>query len=294
MLGYNVFPYFTQPYNTQFNCYSVALLPGNEREDVENGGKIIMPPSALEHLTKLQITYPMLFRLYNAKYNRLTHCGVLEFVADEDNVYIPNWMMQNLMLDEGDIVEIEAINLPMGIFTRFQPHSADFLDITNPKAVLENCLRNFACLTTGDVINIKYNDKDYKLSVLETRPGLAVSIIECDMDVEFTAPIGYQEPNKPNNNTIDEQQIVTDSSEFYPFTGKGHRLDGKPRKDNDDELLALKIPQRNGIPDYDWKLGSITFMRNVRKLDSPKIDRETDFEAFSGMGYKLSKNKSKD
>ena len=28
--------------------------------------------------------------------SRTTHCGVLEFVADEGKVYIPYWMMQNL------------------------------------------------------------------------------------------------------------------------------------------------------------------------------------------------------
>jgi ubiquitin fusion degradation protein 1 len=30
---------------------------------------------------------------------------------------------------------------------------------------------------------------------LETRPGDAVSIIECDMDVDFAPPVGYQEPD---------------------------------------------------------------------------------------------------
>lgn len=91
--------------------------------------------------------------------------------------------MRNLMLEEGDVIEIECVSLPVATFSRFQPQSPDFLDISNPKAVLENCLRNFACLTTGDVINIKYNQKDYELSVLETQPGNAVTIIECDMNV---------------------------------------------------------------------------------------------------------------
>lgn len=50
-------------------------------------------------------------------------------------------------------------------------------------SVLENCLRNFSCLTTNDVIGIKYNSKVYELCVLETKPGNAVIIIECDMNV---------------------------------------------------------------------------------------------------------------
>lgn len=51
-----------------------------------------MPPSALEHLTRLNINYPMLFKLSNKKTNHVTHCGVLEFVADEGNVYLPLWV----------------------------------------------------------------------------------------------------------------------------------------------------------------------------------------------------------
>lgn len=53
---------------------------------------VIMPPSALEQLTRLNINYPMLFKLTNKKTNRITHCGVLEFVADEGKVYLPYWV----------------------------------------------------------------------------------------------------------------------------------------------------------------------------------------------------------
>ena len=81
--GFNMFHDVGRPFNNQYKCFSVALLPGNERADVERGGKIIMPPSALDQLTRLNIVYPMLFKLTNKKTKRETHCGVLEFVADE-------------------------------------------------------------------------------------------------------------------------------------------------------------------------------------------------------------------
>lgn len=51
-----------------------------------------MPPSALEQLTRLNINYPMLFKITNKKTNRITHCGVLEFIADEGKVYLPLWV----------------------------------------------------------------------------------------------------------------------------------------------------------------------------------------------------------
>jgi ubiquitin fusion degradation protein 1 len=56
-------------------------------------------------------------------------------------------MMQNLLLEEGDVVTIANATLPKGTFVKLQPHSTDFLDITNPRAVLETTLRNFSCLS---------------------------------------------------------------------------------------------------------------------------------------------------
>jgi ubiquitin fusion degradation protein 1 len=58
-------------------------------------------------------------------------------------------MMQNLLLQEGDVVALRSATLPKGSFVKLQPHSTDFLDITNPRAVLETTLRNFSCLTGG-------------------------------------------------------------------------------------------------------------------------------------------------
>jgi ubiquitin fusion degradation protein 1 len=68
------------------------MMPGPDRDHLNYGGKIIMPPSALDKLTRLHITYPMLFELTNGQKQRMTHAGVLEFVAEEGKVYLPNWV----------------------------------------------------------------------------------------------------------------------------------------------------------------------------------------------------------
>ena len=44
-------------------------------------------------------------------------------------------MMRNLLLEEGDFVQVQSASLPIATYTKFQPQSPDFLDITNPKAV---------------------------------------------------------------------------------------------------------------------------------------------------------------
>lgn len=125
----------------------------------------------------------MQFKLTNKKNKRQTHVSVLEFIGDEGNAYIPLWMMLNLLIDEGDLITIETVQLPRATYCKLQPQSKDFLDITNQKAALENFLRNFGCLTTGDLLNMEYNGKVHGFRVMETKPEDAVGIIDCDMNV---------------------------------------------------------------------------------------------------------------
>ena len=79
-------------FDEYYRCYPVVMMSGPERENVNHGGKIIMPPSALDKLTRLHITYPMLFELINGNKEKVTHAGVLEFIAEEGRVYLPYWV----------------------------------------------------------------------------------------------------------------------------------------------------------------------------------------------------------
>uniref|UniRef100_A0A1A9W6V6 Ubiquitin fusion degradation protein 1 homolog n=1 Tax=Glossina brevipalpis TaxID=37001 RepID=A0A1A9W6V6_9MUSC len=266
--GFNmIFPERSRTFKASYKCLSVSMLPGNERQVLEKGGKIIIPPSALDALTRFNVEYPMLFNLINAEKDRHSHAGVLEFVADEENCYLPLWMMDNLLLEEGDTINIESVSLPIAKFSKFHPNSVDFLDITNPKAVLENALRNFACLTAGDVIAIKYNKKIYELSVLETKPGNAVSIIECDINVEFEAPVGYKETSDQNEDNAqdDPQQSHVMEDVVETFKCSGVRLDRKRKNESQfDSPVIKKI-----------RFGVLTFDRGVKAISDriPEVEQ---------------------
>jgi len=109
--------------------------------------------------------------------------------------------MQTLSLDPGDLLQIKSTDLPSGSFIKLQAQSTSFLDISDPKAVLEQAFRNFSCLTKGDIFTFAYNDQIYEMAVLETKPGgegtkNAVSVLEIDLEVDFAAPVGYEEPKR--------------------------------------------------------------------------------------------------
>jgi ubiquitin fusion degradation protein 1 len=162
---------------------------------MQAGDKILLPPSAFDTLARLQVDYPMLFRLSSSVDDRMTHCGVLEFTAEEGTCYIPFWMMQNLLIEEGAVITVTNVSLPKATFVKLQPQSVDFLEISNPRAVLEHALRNFSCVTKGDVIQVPYNNRNYHLALKEVQPQDAACIIETDCNVDFDAPVGYKEPD---------------------------------------------------------------------------------------------------
>jgi ubiquitin fusion degradation protein 1 len=137
----------------------------------------------------------MLFKLTSSTDNKHTHSGVLEFTAEEGTCYIPFWMMQNLLIEEGAVITVTNVSLPKATFVKLQPQSVDFLEISNPRAVLEHALRNFSCITKGDVIQLPYNNKNYHFALKEVQPQDAACIIETDCNVDFDAPVGYKEPD---------------------------------------------------------------------------------------------------
>src|SRR5271170_4484981 len=189
----------TRRFDEYYRCYPVAMMSGPDREYVNHGGKVFLPPSALDKLTRLHIAYPMVFELINGKAELKTHSGVLEFVAEEGRIYLPQWLMMTLKLEPGDLLQVKSTDLPPGRFIKLQPQSPSFLDISDPRAVLENAFRNFTCLTKGDIFTFSYNDQTYDIAVLEVKPDTdqhAIVTMETDLEVDFATPVGYEEPKR--------------------------------------------------------------------------------------------------
>ncbi|KAJ9172369.1 hypothetical protein P3X46_015615 [Hevea brasiliensis] len=311
-------------FERSYRCYPVSFI---DKTHVEKGDKIIMPPSALDHLASLHIDYPMLFELRNPSVERVTHCGVLEFIADEESyscllviclfvLYFQ--MMENMLLQEGDIVQLKNASLTKGTYVKLQPHTKDFLDISNPKAILETSLRNYSCLTTGDTIMVAYNNKKYYIDIVETKPCSAISIIETDCEVDFAPPLDYKEPEKPapsprSNKTPPEveEEPAKKMPKFSPFTGVARRLDGK--------LSALATASANNLKQSPQEVGKdsssskpsnsascshsgkLVFGSNVNQprsgtpknapnkssQEAPQKVEERKFQAFTGKKYSL-------
>lgn len=95
---------------------------------------------------------------------------------------------------------------------------------------LEIALRNFSALTQGDIIEIRYNDINFGLLVMETKPGgEGISVLDTDLEVDFAAPVGYVEPErpKPAPPTTMASKLKIDVNESTPGTSRpGSSLSG--------------------------------------------------------------------
>eukprot|EP00271_Cylindrocystis_brebissonii_P004162 TRINITY_DN15710_c0_g1_i2.p1 TRINITY_DN15710_c0_g1~~TRINITY_DN15710_c0_g1_i2.p1 ORF type:complete len:393 (-),score=117.32 TRINITY_DN15710_c0_g1_i2:406-1584(-) len=293
------FPMGGGSFEQSYHVYPVSFI---DKPHLENGDKVIMPPSALDRLAQLHIDYPMLFEVTNPVLSKSSHCGVLEFIAEEGVVYMPYWMMQNLLLQEGALVTLKSATLPKGSYVKLQPHTKDFLDISNPKAVLETTLRNFSCLTVGDNIMVAYNNKKYYIDIVEAKPARAITIIETDCEVDFAPPLDYEEPERPQKGATgaingkgkakvdgaagssagatgraagaagQEAQPSTAGDaagpppepDFKAFVGTGRRLDGKAAKLSEGPLPAV-APSTSAAPQ------GTTSAAGVRKGSGPSL-----------------------
>ncbi|XP_022872932.1 ubiquitin fusion degradation protein 1 homolog [Olea europaea var. sylvestris] len=161
--------------------YCCTSFSKSKKSELECGDKIVMPESALHALMARNIPHPYMFQIkpyYNP--GHVCHCGISEFTADEGFIKVPDRMMENLNLQEEELVLVKSTLLPTGNFMKLQPHSTKFIQLSNPKAVLEKTLRSFSCLRTGNTIMVTHNDQKFYLNVLESKPGPAICLIEMD------------------------------------------------------------------------------------------------------------------
>jgi len=110
----------------------------------------------------------------------------------------------------------------------------------------------------------RYNNKRYYLEVQEVKPQEAACIIECDCNVDFSAPVGYTEPDYASARSRDlvgasqldlpaPQKALSKAREedakckaaglFKPFVGDGQRLDGKELKSAQSALIEAMPKQ---------------------------------------------------
>ena len=208
------------------------------RFDIDPTNYIILPSSALKKLSNMKnfenSINPVLFRILNINLGIFTHCGVLDFTAEEGKCYLPENMFERLRLFEGENINLRATKLNPGSFIKLQPHKMEFINNPNHKSILESNLKNYFCLTKGDTIDIKFGKKIFKVDVIECKPNKAIRILDCNPDIDLALPKDYKKPEKIKNNNISGSNINFKSNEIQ------EKID---KEENEKEIADKKLDE---------------------------------------------------
>ena len=229
-------------------CFSYACssVSPDTQKLLKYSNKILLPPSMLHKINEMDdVEYPLFFKIVNpiCEFGRV--CAVHEFTAIEGLVNVPYYIMEDLGIQEGSQVSIEYINPPQGSYLKLKPHETAFINLSNPKVVLEQIMsKDYPIVSKGETIVINYKDinKTFRIDVVDCQPAEIIKIIDTDVNLDFDTPHDYVEPlpkppspknvkvnnyvKQPNNSRRNLDDFKT-TGEFVPFSGKGHVLGSK-------------------------------------------------------------------
>ena len=68
------------------------------------------------------------------------------------------------------VTDMKKKGVKQAHFIKLRPHKTKFIELDNPKAVLEFQLRNFTCLHEGDTITINTFSGKFEIDIMEIKP----------------------------------------------------------------------------------------------------------------------------
>ena len=242
-------------YTENLTCFSYSCSDYNPDQinNINYTNKIRLPPSVLKSLIdkigEKSLEFPLFFSIKNIITHYSTTCAVHEFSAPEGVCNIPFHIMQDLGVNEGSNIEIQLLCLVSGSFIKLRPHKTEFINLSDPKAVLEKYLSlDYPVVTKGHtiVINHKELNKHFQLDIIDCEPADTIKIINTDVEVDFVEPLDYVAPvkiqNRLENNCVIPTPIKentkinvdnnlstntfrkTNNNTFVPFSGIGRKL----------------------------------------------------------------------
>ncbi|EDQ92108.1 uncharacterized protein MONBRDRAFT_5807 [Monosiga brevicollis MX1] len=153
--------------------WGLVRVPAAEQRERNFTDLVSLPTAMLEPLSgRMQSGEPLYLRFFPNAFGDLSKsvtAGVGHFDAPPDTFYLPVWMMEVLGVKEGARIRFEVVEgtaLPRADTVQLKANDPAFLELPNPRAVLENALSaSYRTLT-----EIKSGDAEvYVASVDETR-----------------------------------------------------------------------------------------------------------------------------
>ena len=160
-------------------CY---LLSKSKIIKYNKGDKIILPYSFLNKCNNIKQT-DFVFQLTNFKNNKKIYVGVIDFICNDDIIFIPSWILTFLNINANDNIYLSN-NIPIiNKATSITIKSPD--NILNPLSVLEYLLRNMTLLYKNFIIKDTIFDKQINFIITDIEPSSPALIMNIDINLNI-------------------------------------------------------------------------------------------------------------
>ncbi|KAJ2083767.1 hypothetical protein H4R24_000538 [Coemansia sp. RSA 988] len=230
---------------------------------------------------KRHLPSPMIFRIKRRKTalsdtnqntdHGVAFCGVREFSCEEGEVAIPEWIMQNAGLIEGDSVSVEFVRPEKGTFAVLQAHDVETQSVGDLRALLESHMRTrLTVLSLGLTVEVPVGgmSKPLSFSVAALEPMDAVDIVDTDLSVDIVHvdgdvisdrpkdDAGQQQPDELIPDVMREVTITKDRPRVFqlhiPADADNAEILVVCQPGSDASLCASRIQRNPGILDNEW------------------------------------------
>ncbi|KAF9914186.1 hypothetical protein BX616_008790 [Lobosporangium transversale] len=208
----------------QAHASAPSSYPSDQTDSTYDPTSWENPPSYYNNnnISKKQdLPSPLTFQIRNPANRLLTHGGVREFSALDNQVHLPLWMMNSLSVSEGDQVMIKYLLLPKGTWAKFRPLTTDFFsEVLDLRALLEASLRShYTTLTKGEILKVQQGNKEFEFLVGDLKPehsaGQAVCITDTDLEVDIEpleTDMQQQHQHQQQQNSVIQNGKITQTN----------------------------------------------------------------------------------
>ena len=182
---------------SNFNWLPISLEENDN--NIINSSKVILPENVFKkHLNQTQNinNSPAIYSIRKiiddtneeeVLMNKIVYCGVIKYI-EENMVYLPNQIANELCLQQEDKIIVESITLPKGTFAKLKPLDEKLIDLLIEgwdDAFKDQLQKRNDCLTEDTTISINLFDEEFNFDVISLKPSISISLFETDLELEF-------------------------------------------------------------------------------------------------------------
>ncbi|KAJ2907816.1 hypothetical protein GGI21_003509 [Coemansia aciculifera] len=214
-------------------------------------------------------------------------CGVREFSCEEGQARVPEWLMNELDLAEGDSVSVELVRLQKGTHAQLQALNPMSRSVGDLRSLLEAYMRTkLTALTIGETLLVPISGAaqplSFRVAALEPADADAVDIVDTDLSVDIV----YTNLPPMADQSVADRSSSGGSTELLPGVGVEVDVDGEQVKS-----FTLHFPTESNSVDVllDCRSGDASLVASSLVQNASLVDNTWfDFSAPSHKQKRIS------